>query len=205
MKKLIFILFMVITISSFGQYSDDYINKKQSKNTIVLSSIFPVKDSMIFYSGVVVMNDSISKDALFKKAKSAVTSVLKSDKDIIQSQDLDIGLIVSKGFIVKGHNMYIKNPQMWFTFRIEVKDGKYKYSLTDVTYKFDVSVSTGVDYISSINNSYDLSFEKWISPNTKRGKMNKRATEDFLRQIDSELKAVIASFKTKMQQKEESW
>lgn len=201
MKNAFALILLLCSTLAFGQTS----SKTDRSKYIDISSIFPVKDSIIFYTGVVNFKDSISKNDILKKSESVITSILKSDKNIIQSKDDDLGFIVSKGYIAKGHNMYIDNPQIWYTFRVDVKEGRYKYILTDVIYSFSVSVSTGTLYVSKVTDNYSNPLEKWIDPNRKRGKIDKRGLENFLKEIDVELKSVINSFNTKMQQKEDNW
>jgi len=195
MKNIILITLLVVSVQLNAQ-----------RDTIHLSSIFPVINDKINYSEIVILNDTLKKEQLYNKLKQIIVSTIKSDKNIIQNEDINIGIIQSTGYILKGHNPYVENPQIWYVFKIEVKDGKFKYSLSDLTYKFDVKIATEF-YGNTITNNKNLNqaFEEWISPSKKRGSLDRKEIENFLRKVDLDLKTVITSVVTQMQQKEEVW
>lgn len=196
MKKIILISMMFLTMQLYGQ-----------RDTICLSKIFPLVNNKIFYQGVVKLNDSLGKEYIYDKLKQIVVSVIKSDKNIIQNENKEIGVIQANGFIVKGHNSYIENPQIWYIIKIEVKNGRFRYTISDFTYKFDVKVSTEL-YGNTISNNknYNQSFEEWINPTKKRGGLDRKEIEKFLDSVNSELLLIIDSLKIKIEEKKsDSW
>jgi len=113
MKKLLFIL-LLAPLFSLAQESADTL----SFNYIGVESV-----------------DSVTGKTLFSRAKLFVAQSFKSAKDVIQMDDHYAGMLVVKGNIVP----LIKIPLVGkteygyahFTMKIQVKDGKYKYTLSD--------------------------------------------------------------------------
>ncbi len=82
-----------------------------------------------FYYSEVVHVDGASKSELYQRALEWVTSTFNTPKSAIQIQDKEAGNIVCKG------SFDIPLPAedyVFFTFRIIVKDGRYKYILKDM-------------------------------------------------------------------------
>lgn len=71
----------------------------------------------------------IAKDELYSRALQWVNKTYRSGKDVIQSADKDEGVIQGKGV------MKLSLPaDDWinYTFYIAVKDGRFKYSFSDL-------------------------------------------------------------------------
>ncbi|MDZ4807935.1 MAG: DUF4468 domain-containing protein [Bacteroidota bacterium] len=58
---------------------------------------FPLKDGSIYYESIVDA-DSLSKDQIYKIFKSWGVGVFKSQKDVTQSDDREVGIIAFKSF-----------------------------------------------------------------------------------------------------------
>ena len=98
-----------------------------------LLSVLSMKEGRVYYEGVIAV-DSATKDALYQRAKRWVVDAYKSAKDVIQLDDPDNGELVVKGkfktywqtTFLAGQDVYIAH-----TISISVKDGKYRYQMTD--------------------------------------------------------------------------
>ena len=82
---------------------------------------------------VVEAVDGAAKDALYARAKTWVINAYSSPRDVITTEDKDAGIVVCKGFseeTVKLGFMPSKE-RLYFSVKISVKEGRYKYELTD--------------------------------------------------------------------------
>lgn len=92
-------------------------------------------DTLSFnYTGVVQV-DSIPAKTLQSRAKLFIAESFKSAKDVIQLDDADAGVIVVKGNIAPVIKVPIIGRMQYgwvhFTAKIQVKDGKYKYTFSE--------------------------------------------------------------------------
>jgi len=146
-----------------------------------LLDILPSKDGIVTYSEVVQV-DSSSKIDLYKKAKKWFVTTYKSAKEVIQLDDPENGEIIGKGNFKVSY--YSREPFISHTISISVKDGRYKYSITDLTY--------------SDNQNEKFSIENF--PKSWFGK------KKLYLKVDEEINAIILSLKKYMSSKEkEDW
>lgn len=92
-------------------------------------------DTLSFnYTGV-VQADSMSAKSLQSRAKLFVAEAFKSAKDVTQMDDPDGGIIMVKGTmapVIKAPLLgHIEYGYVSFTIKIQVKDGRYKYTFSD--------------------------------------------------------------------------
>ena len=81
--------------------------------------------------------DSVSAAELYKRAKFVLTKVFKSAKDVTQFDDDDNKQVVAKGWTSsrpKG-NMGMEAGRIWFSLKIQCKDGRYRYEVYDCTHE----------------------------------------------------------------------
>lgn len=96
-----------------------------------LLDILPLDNGSVTYTGVVQV-DSIDKNTLYTRAKKWFVDNYKSAKDVIQLDDKETGEITGKGnFKI---NYYTRDPYISHTISIFVKDGRYKYLITNFSY-----------------------------------------------------------------------
>ena len=168
----------------------------------LISNVFPTKDGRIYYSEIITVDSSLTADNLYQNAKSWASLTFRSAKDATQSDDPVSKTIIIKSYVAKGHNAYVTNPQNWFVLKIEMKDGRYKYTLTDVRYEFSV-------YAAGKSIESDKPLELWVLPSgnnspKKQQKINNALTE-YLSTIDAEFKAIIADMTKSISAPVEQW
>ena len=172
MKKQLLILPIIVILFSFNVFAQDK-----------LLGILPLKDGKVTYDGVVQV-DSINKDELYKRAKRWFIETYKSAKDVIQLDDKENGEVIGKGFFEiywQVTFMSGQNINVWQTMKIQVKDGRYRYEITDFNVKYYVSAS---QYSSGAN--IDSPLEAW---NKGRDDNSKK----IYTKIDTEVKSLISS------------
>ena len=168
MKTNFFLIAMIfLTAYAFGQ------NK--------FLEIFPFKDGKVNYSGV-IQADRISKDELYKRTKRWFIDNYKSAKDVLQLDDKENGELIGKGYLETSWGattIYVGH-----TIKIQVKDGRYKYEITD----FNVKYYNAGEFASG-NRNIDMTLEAWDKLFSGR---NKRRNEIYT-EINLKIISLIAS------------
>ena len=186
MKKLTILILGFIPLISFNQN--------------LIEDNFPTEKGSINYTEVVQVDSTLSSEDLYYNAKKWLIDSFKSSDEVIQTDDKEAKLIIAKGFIAKGHNAYVTNPKNWFTLKLEMKEGRYRYSIYDIRYEFDINMM-------GQNTHTDMPFEDWMKPSDKpmsekkRQKINEGLSK-YCKELDSEFKATINSMKKEMNFKE---
>jgi len=85
----------------------------------------------ITFTEVVIVDSTTTKDQLFERAQDWFVKAYGSGKEVIQLADKELGKIIGKALIPFGKDM----GYIYYTISIYVKDGKYKYVLTDFYHK----------------------------------------------------------------------
>ena len=144
----------------------------------------PLIDGKITYTGVVQI-DSISSAELYKRSKRWFFDTYNSGKDVIQLDDKENGEIIGKGYFeTYWQSSFLggMNINVYQTIKVQVKDGRYKYEITDFKVKYFVPAS---QYTKASN--VDEPLETW---NTWR----EENCNKIRAQIDLDVKGLIASF-----------
>lgn len=94
------------------------------------------KTGKVIYSEVVKVDSTITKYQLYSKAREWIANVFISSKDVIQMDDREAGKIIVKGSFELTSKLDI--DLMKFTISIYLKDGKYKYVITDFIRRYYV-------------------------------------------------------------------
>jgi hypothetical protein len=182
MKNIVFLFFTVLVLPLKGQnFAEKY---------------FPVKDNDIFYQDVVNVDGATISD-MFLKAKTWAAETFVDSKEVIQVEDKEAGLLVLKGVIKSsGHNAAVRDAKHWFQLKIDFKDGKYRYTLNEIQYDFNVAVL-------DVRQDYSFNFYEWLifdETNLSKRKREKVAEgmSAFLPGIDEKFKAIIASLERKI-------
>lgn len=153
MKKALFLLISIIVISS----SHAQETKKDS-----LNGIFPLKGNVVYYEEVVSQDGT--KDELYIKAKSALVDMFKSSNKVIQMEDKEAGILIGKGFFKISFGV-MSNYDVFFTLKIQAKDGRYKIDM------YDINTSDSVT-IEGYTATSEWTLDEWeyVLKNKKRSK-----------------------------------
>ena len=137
--KLLVFLALLYTNSVFGQ----------NKQIVPIDST----TNKITYSGVVVLDSSATKEELYSSTKIWFVKAFKSAKDVIQIDDLSDGKIIGKGSTLVNYKNVLGSPNeggyISFVITVFVKNGKYKYEITDFYHTGNV-LSMGTTIMSNI-------------------------------------------------------
>lgn len=165
----------------------------------------------IFYTEVVTVDPSLTRDKLFDNAKKWFAETFVSGKDVIQSEDKASGLIIGKGAISASHTYNAKNGRVWFLLKIDLKDGKYKYTLYSLTYSFDIEKTleqikancSAPDEIRQPLEEWAMSSKRYID--CFLFKEREPNVVPFYKHVSTAINSTIASLKTAMAAKSEDW
>lgn len=123
----IFILtILVLTTRSFGQNETP-------------SLPIDTETNKIMYTEVIRVDSSVTKDILYSKAREWFAIAFKSSNDVVQLEDKENGKIIGKAIM----NVYYKSmgreypSKIRYSIAIQVKDGRYKYEITDFIHETD--------------------------------------------------------------------
>jgi hypothetical protein len=94
--------------------------------------VLPLQNDKVIYTGVVRV-DSANKTELYDRAKRWLVHEYKSAKEVVQLDDKENGDIIGKGFYLT--TWCGERFDVYHTITIAVKDGRYKYTITDLTCK----------------------------------------------------------------------
>lgn len=163
-----------------------------SQETIL--GVFPGKDGKIYYSGVVTV-DSTSKDELYRRSRQWFANTYKSADDVLQMEDKDAGQIIGKGYFTAIWKVtFYANQEVdvYHTINIQIKDGKYRYEITDFRVHY---YSEPSQYSAAY--TVDTPMEEW----RKSGGKN---IDAFFADVNNEVNEIISSLQKAMSTKSDS-
>ncbi len=128
----------------------------------------PSKNGIEVYLDTVVKMDSSSANQLYNSAKLWISENFKSSKAVIDLDNKEEGIIIGKGnqelFITNSLDLPVQT-RCSFTFKIRVKDNKYRLELFDLSYKPDNGT-----YFSGIYSSPVTTYPRdWFLPSITKG------------------------------------
>jgi hypothetical protein len=141
-----------------------------------LNGILPLQDGVVTFTEVVPV-EGASQSTLYANAKRWFVNLYKSAKDVIQLDDKDAGEIIGKG--VFKIDYYSRKPSIAHTISIRVKDGRYKYTISDLSYS-------------------DINGDKFTIENFPNGWFGKKK---LYNNISDEIEQIVESIKSAMQAK----
>ena len=161
-----------------------------------LLGILPLQDGKVNYVGVVNV-DSTSKDELYNRAKRWFVDKYNSGKDVIQLDDKENGEVIGKGFfseIWRVNWAFSQSINVWNTVKIQVKDNKFRYEITNFDLKYFIQGQRG-------NSNYDIPIENWSVKNCGLGIYEDKfesTKKEFFPKIDSNIQSTIKSLESYM-------
>ena len=174
MKKLvIFIMSILAVIPALAQDDDEALYGKGK---------MPFKDKgEVVFSRVI--NIDADKQQIYSAMKITIADMFKSAKDVVQMDDAETCTMVVKGFHkvpTRGVADAIEQAEVWFTLKLQARDGRYKIDVYQIRGKTPAHViyNTFIDdyYWPAESLTYEETFKK-------NGKMKVRGKGFFRRAI----------------------
>lgn len=135
----------------------------------------------------IVKADSISKEKIYSKTKEWFALNFKSSNDVIQLDDRENFTIIGKGAI-KVNLMSFDAGFVRFTIKVQAKDNKYKYEISDFVHDAKSAKRPEMEGGSLEN----------VKPDCSGISMTKGQWNDIKTQADNQVKLLIQSLKTKI-------
>ena len=81
--------------------------------------------------------DGLARDALYLRAKTWAINAFYSPKDVISTEEQDVGIIICKGFSEETIRFQgaRSRQRLYFTVQVSVKEGRYKYDFSDFSFQ----------------------------------------------------------------------
>lgn len=150
----------------------------------------------------VVQVDSISAIELYSRAKFWFVTAYNSANDVLQMDNKENGEIIGKAIMKYNPNVFVGSEttkgNIKYTIKIFVKDGRYKYEITDFIHD-----PYGNQYGKS-SMGLITTDKECPNPPTKAKAWSNKVWDDIKSQIDGNMKLLILSLKGQMIKKSES-
>ncbi len=124
MKKNYLVVFTLIMFGSFAL---------EGQKTLPLNP----DTKLIEYSELVLVDSTLNQSELYLKSKIWFAESFKSANDVIQLDDKDAGIIIGKG------SFSIRGGSVSFTLKIQLKDSRYKYWISNFSHESSVRGYSG--------------------------------------------------------------
>ena len=153
---------------------------------MAISQTLPIdkETGAIIYSEVITV-DSVSKDELYKRAKSCFVTLFKNSSDVIKNENSSDGTITGKG-VIKAYARALGTDYdggyVNFFITIACKDGRYKYIITNLTHE-----GTG-SKMPSGGNLENESVSTWTN---KQWSIMKQQTNKSIIDLISQIKQIM--------------
>jgi hypothetical protein len=147
----------------------------------------------ITYTGIVDVPGA-TKLELYSRAREWYATTFGSSKAVLEMDDKDAGKLIGKAYASFGFAGSIGKPlewPMWRTIKVEVKDGRYRYTLTD----FQLGSP-------SQPQSSARPLESWLDASTKNGKQPGRVVMSVIDGAKQTGEAEVASLRVAMSKKD---
>ncbi len=153
------------------------------------------------YSEVVHI-ENVSQKELYNRAKLWFATVYNSSNDVLQIENSEEGEIIGKAVMEYNPNVFIKSEQtkgnIKYTIKIFVKDGRYKYEITDFIHDPHGN-SYGKSSMGLISTE-----EEFPNPKPMEKRWSNKVWNDIKTQIEGNMSLLVVSLNDGMNKESES-
>jgi hypothetical protein len=145
----------------------DYSSARIAADRAADAAALPVdpQTHLITYQGVVEV-PGVSKADLYTRAYTWVANAYHSANSVIQMQDKEAGQLVAKGLTritVRSLGMNVDGGVIRHTLTIYVKDGRYKYVLTNLTHEDFRAKGTSIGPLEREDLPFGVTKKMWAN------------------------------------------
>lgn len=177
MKKLLTLCLLLIISIILPAQKNDLVKKH-----------FPTENEKIKYQKVIEVDSTVTQEQIYLNAREWAAAKFVDSDEVIKLDTKD--KLVFKGYIEsEPHGIGVEDPKLWFLLTIDIKDGKFRYTLTDVVYNF---------YITIYNKKHETNegFETWMGNiKAKEGSGKYKRLRKECLQVHSRLNIMLAAMK----------
>ncbi len=151
---------------------------------------FDKQTGKITFSEVIHVGDSsTTRDELYSRAREWFARAFKSSQNVLMMDDKESGKLIGKGNLSIVPGLYLTDSRVDFTLSLYLKNGRYKYEITDfnhVSYKAGFSGGALEDEKPDCG-SFSMTNKGWL---------------DVKAQTKSQVETLIVDLKLKMSKTE---
>ncbi|HNP08091.1 MAG TPA: DUF4468 domain-containing protein [Cyclobacteriaceae bacterium] len=107
----------------------------------------PSIDGKVNFNETVTVNGASQND-LFLKSKEFFVNTYQSPKDVVQMEFDEAAVIIGKAYI--DINLIVLTvvveTKMWYSIKIQSKEGRYRYEIYDINYEGEYANSTAEEW-----------------------------------------------------------
>lgn len=170
--------------------------------TLLVGIICSAQSDKLNYSDVIKV-DGVSKNELYDRAMNWFANSFRNANNVIQLTDKENGQITAKALFVYNPNFFVGSGPVKgyirYTVSVYLKDGRYKYEITDFTH--EPSNSPNAKSVGIITNDLEYPGKEKRAANQKW--MN-NTWQDINKQIEANITPIVASLKDGMNKATES-
>lgn len=173
-KTLLIIPLLFLAIPMLAQSDKEADQNRYGKGKMPFT-----EDGRVVFSKIVSANEC-NADKIFNSVRLCITELFNSANDVIQMEDKESHILVCKGFSkvpTRGLMGGVQAAQVWYTLKIQTKDGRYKIDIYDIKGHYPGGVVNGIYLNPADWPAEALTYEVCFKPN---GKME-TAREGFYR------------------------
>ncbi len=170
----------------------------------LLDDHFPVRHQKILYQDIVKVDKSLTKDQLIANLTAWIEREFLPKKVEIKTDDSNAeeSIFIITSHFNKSHHDYIANPKNRFTLTVEIKDARYRYTLSEITYEYELNEMGKME-------QYNYPLEDWMFVSFGRYKKHKikkkqKPLSAFCNELDKGFNKIISSLKNGMLDSENS-
>lgn len=170
----------------------------QGQDETALGGVLPIKEGKVIYEGVETV-DGVSKEELYRRAKSWLVNAYRSAKDVIQLDDKENFTIIGKGNLPTYWQVTFYASQqvsLLHTITLQFKDGRYRYEITDLIMDYYVAPSA---YVSG--GPQKLPLESMGGKGAQKGGNTKK----YYAQVNERILATVEDMKTTLRKPIKDW
>lgn len=164
----------------------------------------------ITYSQIIKVDSALSSNELYHRARAWFAETYRSAQDVIQMDDKENGKIIGKGNIRYTSKIFFgsEGTKGWirYTISIHVKNGRYKYEVSDFYHEGNPLNSGGQLSFGLITNSIECPYK--VGAMTGKGWRNKvwdDIKETIEKSITSLTESIINSMGKSAKNKDADW
>jgi hypothetical protein len=192
MEKPLLISFIFVTILSLRSYSQDSLS------------------SPLEYSKVVNVDTTLSSKELYNRARAWFAETYRSAQDVIQMDDKEIGKIIGKGNMKYVSSVFVgsNGTKGWirYTISIQVKDGRYKYDISNFLHEGNAFNPYGAISFGLITNSIECPYKTGSMSGQKwKNKVWKDIKETIEANISPLSQSIISAMGKPAKAKDSDW
>jgi Domain of unknown function (DUF4468) with TBP-like fold len=167
-------------------------------------------DTSLTYTQVVKVDSTLSSNELYLRARAWFAESYRSAHDVIQMDDKDNGKIIGKGNLRYLSNIFegSDGTKGWirYTISIQVKNGRYKYEITDFYHEGNPLSSGGECSFGLITNSSECPYKigAWARKGWKN-KVWKDIKETIEKNITSLMESITIAMGKPAKNKDSDW